>query len=72
MKLKKKLLAAIWGGILLSLAPFIPSASAEIKTITADGYYTIGDGSEESVPVAKQCARADAKRVASERACVYV
>lgn len=37
VKLKKKLLAAILGGILLSPAPFIPYASAEIKTITAEG-----------------------------------
>lgn len=32
----------------------------------------MGDGPKETVPVAKQHARADAKRAASEQACVYV
>ena len=45
---------------------------AEVKVVEADGYYIMGDGPEESQAVAKERARADAKRVASEQAGLYV
>lgn len=47
-------------------------AFAEIKTFTADGYYIMGDGPEENMTVAKERARVDAMRVATELAGVYV
>ena len=48
------------------------AAYAEVKLIEADGYYIMGDGPEESQSVAKERARTDAKRVASEMAGTYV
>ncbi len=45
---------------------------AEIKTIEADGMYIMGDGTKENPAVAKERAREDAKRAASEKASVYV
>ncbi len=48
------------------------AALAEVRVIEADGYYIMGDGPEESQAVAKERARADAKRVASEQAGLYV
>ena len=48
------------------------AAYAEVKVVEADGYYIMGDGPEESQAVAKERARADAKRVASEQAGLYV
>lgn len=46
--------------------------SAEIKTIEADGIYIVGDGTNENPAVARERAREDAKRAASEKAGVYV
>ena len=40
--------------------------------IEADGYYIMGDGPEENAAVAKERARADARRAASEQAGLYV
>ena len=72
MNLKKKVLAAILGGgMLMNFAP-LSVASAEVKTIEAEGYYTMGDGPEENPAIAKERARADAKRAASEQACTFV
>ncbi|MBQ9477933.1 MAG: tetratricopeptide repeat protein [Selenomonadaceae bacterium] len=48
------------------------SADAEIMTIEADGMYIMGDGTMESPGVARERARDDAKRAASEKASVYV
>ena len=45
---------------------------AAIKVVEADGYYIMGDGPEENQAVAKERARADAKRAASEQAGIYV
>ena len=48
------------------------AAYAEVKIVEADGYYIMGDGPEENQAVAKERARADAKRAASEQAGIYV
>ena len=45
---------------------------AEVRVIEADGYYIMGDGPEENAAVAKERARADARRAASEQAGLYV
>ena len=65
--MKKFLIAAF-----VVLLNFIPVACAEVVTVEADGYYTVGDGPDENISVAKERARAEAKRNASEQACVYV
>lgn len=77
--LKKKLAVAILGALMFNpviLPPnnFLPApiVCAEVKTIEADGYYIMGDGTEENQAVAKERARADAKRAASEQACTFV
>lgn len=63
----------IFIGVLIGLMFMImPVACAEVVTVEADGYYTVGDGPDENISVAKERARAEAKRNASERACVYV
>ena len=59
----------------MSIALFGLTAStveAEVKTIEADGMYIMGDGTLESPSVARERARDDAKRAASEKASVYV
>ena len=38
------------------------AAFAEVRVIEADGYYIMGDGPEENAAVAKERARADARR----------
>ena len=48
------------------------AAFAEIRVIEAGGYYIMGDGPEENATVAKERARADARRAASEQAGLYV
>ena len=48
------------------------AALAEVRIIEADGYYIMGDGPEENAAVAKERARADARRAASEQAGLYV
>ncbi len=48
------------------------AALAEVRVIEADGYYIMGDGPEENAAVAKERARADARRAASEQAGLYV
>ena len=77
--LKKKFAVAILGALMFSpviLPPnnFLPApvVFAEVKTIEADGYYIMGDGLEENQGVAKERAREDAKRAASEQACIFV
>ncbi len=77
--LKKKLAVAVLGALMFSpaiLPPnnFFPASivCAEVKTIEADGYYIMGDGTEENQGVAKERAREDAKRAASEQACTFI
>ena len=45
---------------------------AEVQTVEADGYYIMGDGLDENQAVAKERARANAKRVASEQAGLFI
>ncbi len=66
MTAKKFLTAAL--GFLMLAAP----THAEIKTIEADGIYIVGDGTNENPAVARERAREDARRAASEKAGVYV
>lgn len=47
-------------------------ALAKVQTVEADGYYIIGDGPDENHSVAKDRARMDAKRQATEKAGVFV
>ena len=77
--LKKKLTVAVLGALMFSPAilpqnNLIPASivCAEVKTIEADGYYIMGDGTEENQGVAKERARENAKRAASEQAGVFV
>lgn len=56
----------------LVLTMIYASASAEQQVIEADGSYTIGDGLDENISVAKDRAKAEALRNAGEQACVYV
>ena len=77
--LKKKFAVAILGALMVSpviLPPnnFLPApvVFAEVKTIEADGYYIMGDSPAENQGVAKERARADAQRAASEQACTFV
>ena len=48
------------------------TALAEVSTIEADGYYQMGDGLEENQAIAKERAKVDAMRRASEQAAVYI
>lgn len=69
MKVKKKIAAAILGAMFV-FGFQVPSAFAEI--VEADGEYFMGDGTEENQVVAKERARKEALRNASERVCVLV
>ena len=51
---------------------FSLTASAERRTIEADGSSQVGDGMEENHSVAKQRAEETAKRRASEEAALYL
>lgn len=66
----KKFLTII--GAMLFFVGFAAAAHAEQITVEADGYYTIGDGLDENISAAKERARADALRNASEQAAVFV
>ena len=48
------------------------AAFAEVQTVEADGYYTVGDGPDENMKVARERAKADARQKASEKAGVFV
>lgn len=50
----------------------LPKAYAEIITVTGSGSYTLGDGSLESIDIAKRRAKEDALRNAGNQAGVYV
>lgn len=65
----KKFVAAILGAMLVFCSGN-PSVFAEI--VEADGQYIMGDGTEENQGVAKERARKDALRNASESVCVLV
>ncbi len=76
---KKKLAVAVLGALMFSpaiLPPnnFLPApvVFAEMRTIEADGYYIMGDDLEENQGVAKERAREDAKRAASEKVGVFI
>ena len=56
----------------LMMLVLLTPAYAEVKTIEADGYYIMGDGLDENQAVAKERARADAKRAASEQAGLFI
>ena len=64
----RRALAALCASMLLMISP----VSAEQRIIEADGAYTIGDGLDENISVAKDRARRDALRNASEKASVFV
>lgn len=67
--LKKTLIIAY---CLIALLSSWQMASAEVKTIEADGYYIVGDGIDERQDIAKERARNQAKMRASEMAGVLV
>lgn len=72
--MRKKFVAALLGGM-LTFGQGILNPSpihAEIRTIEADGEYTMGDGLEENRGTAKERARKNAVRVAGEQACLFV
>ena len=61
------------GLFLLCLCMLLPSAAfAEVQTYEADGYYTMGDGLEENVKIAKERALEDAKDRARQQAGTFV
>ena len=61
------------GIVVLILGCFVTcSALAAPQVIEAEGSYTIGDGLDENISAAKERAKADAMRNASEQACVFV
>ena len=58
---------------LLCLCMLLPSAAfAEVQTYEADGYYTMGDGLEENVKIAKDRALEDARGMAAQQAGTFV
>lgn len=71
--MKQKRLRALIGGMLLGASLWLPAqVSAEVVTIEADGEYQMGDGMAENQNIAKERARAEAMRAASEQVAVYV
>ena len=64
--------AAVCAAFLAASFAIFPAAHAEIKTVTGTGTYQVGDGVEESIPIAQQRAIERATRNASEKAGVYV
>ncbi|MBR2214977.1 MAG: tetratricopeptide repeat protein [Selenomonadaceae bacterium] len=66
-----KNLFVLWlAGLLCLITPFPVEAAAQ--TVTAVGTYTIGDGPEENISVAKERAKAEALRNAAEQVAVLV
>lgn len=71
--IKSKKVKAVVCGLLLMMGICLSgSADAEICTVKAVGYYQMGDGMEESQAIAKERAKVDALRRASEQGAVYV
>ena len=62
----------ILSALLIILNGLFNGAEAEIRTVEGDGYYVIGDGPEENHSVAKERARMEAKRAASEKCGVFI
>lgn len=58
--------------MMMSLLFINVPAYAAIEEIDASGQYTIGDGPDENISVAKERAKVDAMRQATEKAGVYV
>lgn len=60
--------------LVLALLMIMPNVTsyAQIVTVEAEGTYTVGDGINENIGVAKELARREALRNASEKAGVYV
>ncbi len=56
--------------VIILLTP--TAAYAKVVTVEAEGTYLVGDGLNENINIAKELARRDALRNASERAGVYV
>lgn len=50
----------------------VPNAEAKQVTVEATGQYTVGDGPDENISAAKECARVDAMRMAAEQGGVFV
>ena len=71
--MKSKQVKAIACGLVMTAGLWLSgSASAEVLTIEADGNYQMGDGMEENQAIAKERAKVDAMRRASEQAAVYI
>lgn len=60
------LMAWLWG------IAAVPLVAAEHRIIEGDGFYTIGDGLDENISVAKERAKNEALRNAGEKAGVFV
>ena len=69
MKLNNIILSLLLTGTIFS---FSNIANAELMQIEASGSYTVGDGPDENISVAKDRARMEAKRSAAEKAGVYI
>ena len=65
MKLNNIILSLLLTGTIFS---FSNIANAELMQIEASGSYTVGDGPDENISVAKDRARMEAKRSAAEKA----
>lgn len=72
--IRKKFVGALLGAVLAFGQGFFhpPPAFAETKTVEADDEYIMGDGTDENQGIAKERARREAIRVASESVCVLV
>lgn len=64
--------AALLAGCALWLLGGTPTAQAETQTVEAEGSYAVGDGPDENITTAKERARQEALRAATEKAGVYV
>lgn len=64
----------VLGSLLATLFIFftLTQSAFAAQTVSAEGYYTVGDGPDENISVAKERARVDAQRKACEQACLLV
>ena len=67
-----RLLIVLLTGTIIACGIDSSLASAEVVTVEGTGTYTIGDGLDENLAAAKERARMEAMRNASEKAGVYV
>ena len=72
MQMIRKVSIPIFSIIFFAIALFMPTAFADLQTIEADGYYTIGDGPDETPAVAMERARYNAKSAAGKKAAILV